>query len=190
MFRKQLFYIVLFICLFSFGFRTCLAYDVQKVAALPVLSINNISVDKDVEEIIAKALANKFHMPLSKVVPFFEIIPEEEVIAALPVQLKGKKKSKLENSMLAAVADKLNADIVIAAEIKAYRSILRVNRDGDRLQETHLAMRVINYHRPSGTFTEKNDHEFYVGDDIGWGRPEYIADQMIYKLLNKIPDYR
>jgi hypothetical protein len=190
MFRKQLFCVVLFICLFSIGFRTCSAYHAQKVAVLPVFSSRDISINKDVERIIAKALVNKFHMPLSKVVTFFEIIPEAEVIAALPVPLKDKKKSKLENNLLAEVADKLNADIVIAAEITSYRSDSRMNWEGDRLQETDLAIRIINYHRPSGKFTERQDHQFYFGDDIQWGQPEYITSHMMYNLLNKIPDYR
>ena len=190
MFRKELFCLVLLICLFFMDFRTCSAYQVQKVAVLPVFFSNNISINEDVEEIIEKALVNKFHMPLSKVVPFFELVHEAEVMTALPVQLRDKRKSKLENHLFTEVADKLNADIVIAAEIRAYRSISRINREGDRLQETHLAIRVINYHRPSGEITEVKDHEFYFGDDIQWGRPEYIADQMIYKLLKKIPDYR
>jgi hypothetical protein len=162
----------------------------QKVAVFPVLASKGIAINKDVEKIIAKALVNKFHMPLSKVVTFFDIIPEADVIAALPVQLKDKRQSKLENNLLAAVADMLNADIVIAAEITAYRSDLRTNWEGDRIQETDLAIRIINYHRPSGKFTERQDHQFYFGDDIQWGQPEYIASHMMYNLLNKIPDYR
>jgi hypothetical protein len=167
-----------------------LAYNTQKVAVFPVLAGKGIAINKDVEKIIAKALVNKFHMPLSKVVTFFEIIPEADVIAALPVQLKDKRQSKLENNLLAAVADTLNADIVIAAEITAYRSDSRTNWEGDRIRETDLAIRIINYHRPSGEFTERQDHQFYFGDDIQWGQPEYIASHMMYKLLNKIPDYR
>jgi len=177
--------------LFSVGLRTCSAYQEQKVAIFPVFFNKNISVNKEVETIVAKALVNKFQMPLPTVVKFYQIIPEAEVVAALPVQLKDKiKKSKLANNLLTEVADKLNADIVIAAEITSYRSEERMNREGDRLQETHLAIRVITYHRPTGVFTEKRDHEFYFGDDISWGQPEYIADHMIYNLLNKIPDYR
>ena len=190
MFRKQLFGVVLLICLFSIGLRTCSAYDVQKVAVLPVLYSKNVSINKDVEAIIAKALVNKFHMPLSKVVTFFEIIPEEEVFAALPVQFKDKKQSKLEYNLLAEVADKLNADIVIAAEVTSYYSVSRTNWKGDQIQETDLAMRIINYHRPSAKFTERQDHKSYLGDAIQWGEPEYIADHMIYNLLTKIPDYR
>jgi len=190
MLRKHLFFIVLFISLFLISFPTCSAYDAQKVAVLPVFYSKNISINKDVERIIAEALVNKFHMPLSKVVTFFEMIPEAEVFVALPVQLKDKKKSKLEKNLLVGVADKLNADIVIAAEITRYRSDSRMNWEGDRIQETDLAIRIINYHRPTGTFTEQQDHQYYLGDDIKWGEPEYIADQMIYNLLNKIPDYR
>jgi|GEM_PF-3561996 len=190
MFGRQLFCVILFICLFSIGFRTCSAYHAQKVAVLPVFHSGNISINKDVEKIIAEALVNKFHMPLSKVVTFFEIIPEAEVLAALPAQFEDQRKSKFENNLLVEVADKLNADIVIAAEITSYRSDLRMNWEGDRIQETDLAIRIINYHRPSGTFTDRQDHQFYLGDDIQWGQPEYIADHMIYNLLNKIPDYR
>lgn len=190
MFRKSLFSIVLCSYLLLTSFGTCSAYHTLKVAVLPVFSNENIAVNKDVERIIANALVNKFHMPLSKIVAFFTIIPESEVIAALPVQLKGKKKSKLDRNLLAEVADKLNADIVIAAEIKSYRSDSIMNWDGDLLITTDLAIRVIHFHRPSGKFMARQDHEFYSGDDIQSGQPDYIADHMIYELLNKIPDYR
>ena len=191
MFRKILICMVLYMGLFSVGFRTCSAYQEQKVAIFPVFFNKNVPVNKEVETIVAKALVNKFQMPLPTVVKFYEIIPEGDVVPALPAQLKDKiKRSKLTNNLLAEVADKLNADIVLAAEITSFRSEVRINREGDRLQETHLAIRVINYHRPTGIFTEKRDHEFYFGDDILWGQPEYIADHMIYKLLNKIPNYR
>jgi len=112
----------------------------QRVAVFPVFSSKNISVNKDVEGIIAKALPNKFHTPLSKIVSVFEIVPEAEVIVALPVQLKDKQKGKLENNLLVEVANKLNADIVIVAEIRDYRSELRVNFEGERIKQTDLAI--------------------------------------------------
>jgi len=188
--KKQVCYVALLICLFVTGFSTCFAHDVQKVAILPVFYSHNISMNKDVESIIKTALVNKFHMPLSKIVPFYEIIPEAEVIASLPVQLKYKKNSKLDNNLLAEVGNEMNADIVIAVEVTSFQDDSRINWDGDRIQETDLAMRIINYHRPSRTYTERKDHQYYLGDDIQWGRPEYIADQMIDNLLNKIPNYR
>ncbi|MBP2627736.1 MAG: hypothetical protein H6Q68_2447 [Firmicutes bacterium] len=190
MFRKQVFCIVLFICLFSMAYPICSAYHMQRVAVLPVFYRNNISINKDVEKIITKALVDKFHMPLSNIVTFFEIIPETEVFTALPVHLKDKKKSKLENNLLAEVADKLNADIVIAAELTSCRSNSRTNLEGDWIQETDLAIRIISYHRPSGKYTIRQDHQFYLNDDIQLGQLEYMADHMIYGLLNKIPDYR
>ncbi|WP_378954425.1 hypothetical protein [Pelosinus sp. sgz500959] len=190
MFKKQLFRIVLFSWLFLIGSHTCFAYDVQKVAILPVLYSHDISINKDVEKIITNALVRKFHMPLSKIITFFEIIPEADVLAALPVQLQEKKKSKIDNNLLADVGGKLNADIVIAVEIKAYRSDLRMSWNGDRIRDTDLVMKIISYHRPSGKYTEEQDHEFYSGADIPWGQPEYIADHMIDRLLSKIPNYR
>jgi len=190
MFRKSLFCIALFICLFSISVQTCSAYQVQRVAVLPVFSGENSSINKDVEGIITKALVNKFYMPLSKVVTFFEMIPEADVIGALPIQAKDKKKSKLENTFLALVADKLNADIVIAAEITSCRSESTTNWDGDCLLNTDIGIRIISYHRLSRVFTEQKDHQSYIGDEVQWGQPEYIADHMTDELLKKIPDYR
>jgi len=190
-FRRQLFCIILFICLFSTDFRTCSAEHVQRVAVLPVFFSDNISIkNKDVEKIIAEALINKFHMPLSKVVTFFEMIPESDIIGVLPVQSKDKKKSKLSNDLLVEVGEKLNADIVIATEVTSYWSQSRMSWEGDRIQETDLAIRIINYHRPSRQFTQQHDRQSYLGDDIVWAQPEYIAEHMMYDLLKKIPNYR
>jgi len=129
-------------------------------------------------------------MPLSKVVTFFEMIPESDIIGVLPVQSKDKKKSKLSNDLLVEVGEKLNADIVIATEVTSYWSQSRMSWEGDRIQETDLAIRIINYHRPSRQFTQQHDRQSYLGDDIVWAQPEYIAEHMMYDLLKKIPNYR
>ncbi len=190
MLKKLALSLIGFICLFILSVSICFASQVPRVAILPVLFRANANYHKDVEKLIADALVNKFQPPLSKVIPFYDIIPDTEVAAAIYTYPGDKQKSKLEKNMLADAAVKLNADIVIAAEVTSLRSTVITTWNLDRYRETDVGIHVMSYYRPSGDFTERQDRKHYTGDDIEWGRPEYIARQMIADLLNKIPNYR
>ena len=185
MFRKLFLSFVL--CLFVIGFHPCLAYQPQRVAILPVSFRANASYDKTVETIITKALANQYHTFFSTIIPIYELIPETEMIRVLSDGTMTTWPSTLDSKLLIKVSDKLNADIVIAAEVLAFRGITMTNWQGDWIQDTDMAIRVIRYYRPSGTFVEQKDHQSYREKYTQWGRPDYMAQQMIADLLHKMP---
>lgn len=172
----------------TFVFATCSAARPQRVAILPVY-FHSSQDGGDVGEVIEKALTNKFHTPLAGVVPVYAIIPREEIVPALPIVPAGGK-AGLDKGALAALAEKLKADIVIAAEVSHYYSYASVALNGDRFRQTNIEIRVLSYHKPLGEFTDNKDRDYYNGDDTLWAQPDYIAGQIIAGLLAKVPDYR
>ncbi|BBB89947.1 MAG TPA: hypothetical protein PKA28_07755 [Methylomusa anaerophila] len=180
--------VVAFIAVFCTGFGPASAHQAQRVAILPVFFGSGAAYDKDVEAVIEKNLTGKYHLPLAKVITIYDIIPKQEVRDALPAQLTGKK-PKLEKQVIQDLAAKLNADIVIAAEVTSFSTatISPWIWDGDTIRRTELGIRLISYQRPTDTYQEFKDRDMYSGDDNLWGQPEYMADQMIWKLINKVP---
>jgi len=184
--RTSLTVSILFYILFI-SLQICSAATPQRVAILPV-SFTHSHRDVEVEAVVAKALANKFHTPLAKIVPIFEIIPANEIDAAMLDKATGKN-FKLNNTLIQAISEKTNADIVIGVEVTQLWSILLRTWDGEVIQKTDLSIKILCYHKASGKFTEQKDYDSYSGHESLWGQPDYMADQMMYKLLNKIPDY-
>jgi len=178
--------IVLIYILFT-SMQICSAAVPQRVAILPV-SFTHSYRDADVEQVIAKALSNKFHTPLAKIVPIFEIISSKEIDSAMSGATTGKN-FKLDKTLFKAIAEKTNADIVIGAEVTQLWSVRLRTWDGEVIQQTDLSIKILCYHKASEKFTEQKDYDSYNGYESLWGQPDYMADQIMYKLLNKIPDY-
>ncbi len=187
--RASLFIIILFY-IFIAGLPICSAADPQRVAILPV-SFSHSYIDKDVEAVIVKALNDKFHTPLSKIVTIFEIIPGKEIQSATEVEVGAKKirEFKLDRLLLKNIAMKTNADIVIGAEVTQFWTVQTMTWRGDLLRETSLGIKIMVYHRATDKYIVQKDYDFYDDYESSWGQPDYMADQMMFKLLNKIPNY-
>lgn len=167
--------------------QVCSAAAIQRVAILPV-SFTHSDRDTEVENVIIRALNNKFHTPLAKVVPIFEIIPASEINAAMLGETSGKN-FKLNKTLIQAMSEKTNADIVIGVEVTQLWSMLLRTWDGELIRRTDLSIKILCYHKASTKFTEQKDYASYNGYESLWGQPDYMADQMMYYLLDKIPDY-
>ncbi len=187
MMRKKVSLLLIFlICLLFATTQTGLASAAQRVAILPVTFMHS-QRDADVESVIKSNLLKKFHTPLAEIVPIFEIIPDNEVRDAVSGITTGKK-YKLDKTLLTAIAEKTNADIVIGAD--AYvRCMFFITWDDDVYQNTDLSIKILCYHKASGTVTEQKGYDSYNGYESLWGQPDYMAEQLMFKLLNKIPDY-
>ncbi len=171
------------------GVVPCLAAHPQRVAILPVY-FHSIQNDAAVGQAIGQMLAGKFRTPLSGIVPVYEIIPPREIAPVLPAAPAGGKKAKLDGAVLAAVGEKLNADIVIVAEVTQYYTYTYFSGEGDPMRRINFEIRLVSYHRPSGTVYDRKDHEHYHGDDTPVVQPEYLAEQLMAALLAKVPAYR
>lgn len=162
----------------------------QRVAILPVY-VNTSGIDEEVLAIIEKALADKFHTALANIVPVYHLIPPPEIAPALPAALTdGKQKIRLDKTALITVAEKLDADIVIVAEVTRFSSSVYMDGEGDYIRTLGIALRLLSYHRPSGEFVANSDHFNYVGADYLAVQPDNVAKQLIDGLLGKVPAYR
>ncbi|CUH96355.1 hypothetical protein P22_2445 [Propionispora sp. 2/2-37] len=176
--------------LLSGSFTTCSAATPQKVAILPVLTSAHVALSPEIESIIANGLHKKFHTSLSSIVPVFEILPAATVKEAMTVLQPEKNKLSVNRNMLAAIAEKTSADIVIAAEVTSYRDFSYTRWDGEQIQETNVAIRLASYQRASQNYIEVRDRKSYHGAAMPTAFPDYITDDMMYYLLKKLPNYR
>jgi len=188
--KKISFALTVLIFIVIISVQTCSAADIQRVAILPV-SFSHSYVDKDVESVIVKALNGKFHTPLANIVTIFEIIPGTEIQSATEAEVGTKKikEFKLDRPLLKNIAMKTNADIVIGAEVTEFWTFQTITWRGDTIRETNLGIKIMIYHRQTEKYTVQKDADYYLGDEGLWGQPDYMADQMMFKLLAKIPDY-
>lgn len=167
----------------------CSAAEPQRVAIMPVY-FHSIQSDAAVGKVIDQALADKFRTPLSGIVPVYEIIPRGDIAPVLPVAPAAGKKVKLDGDVLAAVGEKLNADIVIVAEVTQYYTYTYFSGEGDPMRRINFEIRLRSLHKPTGVYYDRKDHEYYHGDDTPVVQPEYIAGQLMAALLAKVPAYR
>lgn len=181
--------IILAVLFFIFsGIAVCSAAQPQRVAILPVY-FHSIQSDAAVGRVIASTLAERFHTPLASIVPVYDLIPSQDIAPVLPPIPADGKKVKLDGAVLAAIGDKLSADIVVVAEVTQYYTYTYFV-DGDPMRRIHFEIRLLSFHKPTGVLFDKKDHEYYNGDDYEVVQPVYLARKMTTDLLAKVPDYR
>lgn len=184
--------LVVFLVLLSIFAKVALAATASplRVAILPVY-VKAHAMDADVLAVFENALAAKFRTALAGIVPVYTIIPPSEVAPALPaVPAAGKGKIKLDKASLVSTAEKLNADIVIVAEVNNFSTSVYINGEGDYIRSLGIALRLLSYHRPSREFIDNKDHFNYLGAEHLFVEPAYVAKQLIDNLLGKVPSYR
>lgn len=171
------------------GLATCSAAQPQRVAIMPVY-FHSIQYDEAVGRVIAKTLADRFRTPLASIVPVYDIIPRGDIVPFLPTAPAGGKKVTLDGAVLAAIGEKLNADIVIVAEVTQYYTYTYFTGEGDPYRRINFEIRLLSFHKPTGVLFDKRDHEYYHGDDYEVVQPEYLARELTAGLLAKVPAYR
>ncbi len=170
------------------GLATCGAAQPQRVAILPVY-FHSIQSDPAVGRVIAGTLAERFRTPLASIVPVYDLVPPAEIAPLLPAAPAGKK-IRLDGALLAAIGEKLGADIVVAAEVTQYYTYTYYSGEGDPMRRINFEIRLLSYHKPTGVFFDRRDHEYYNGDDTPVVQPDYLARRLTSDLLAKVPDYR
>lgn len=164
----------------------CLAYEPQRIAILPVVN-SAPTYYRDAEQVIHDAMQAKFKRPLASVVTIYELIPPAEVQSVLPAGFqRPKKMMKLETLNLPELAERLKADVVIGAEITDFSSMMITNFRDDILQKTDIAIRIVGYDVQTKKQFEFRDFEHY---DDAWstlGDPDYLAKQIMNRLLDKV----
>ncbi len=162
----------------------CEAATAKKIAILPVFSRSYY--DDEIEKQTARDfLYNKFQAPDNA--DAWEVIPEQTVLSVIPPNLQGgKKRGKLPKDLLPAVADKLAADWVIAAEITELSENSSTSSYTGTSISARLAIRVLAYDRATNTFYEKSDFEVYDGGTDNFDE-QYLTTQIMTHVLNRLP---
>lgn len=187
--RKKIFLFLLIMSIIL-SFTTCLAAQPQKVAILPVITPGYIKLDQAYERQITQALERKFHTSLASLVPVFELLPADTIQTDYTAIQTDNGKPVLDKALLQAMAAATQADIVIAAEVTSFRALTHRTWDNEEVQETDVALHIASYQKSSDSFLTVRDRQTYRGTFLLSGRPDYILDDLLYRLLNKLPNYR
>lgn len=166
---------------------SCLAYEPQRIAVLPVFN-SSYTHDRDTEQVIAEALQAKFRVPLAKVLTIYDVIPANEIQLALPPALQNRNKpGKIDDAAMREIGARLKADIVIGAEITNFTAYTFSNIEGDLFQQTDLTIRVIGYDARKNEFLDIRDSQNYSGEWSVMGNSDYLAKQIMEHLMGKVP---
>lgn len=166
---------------------SCLAYEPLRVAILPV-SNSSYTHNQDVERVIADSLHARFHMPLDKVITLYDVVPDNEVDKAMPQELRNRNKpGEISASVLKKIGAKLNADVVIGAQIMDFREYTFTNIWGDLLQETDLTIRLVGYDIKKNQYLDIHESRNYNGEYSVLGNSDYLAKLIMDNLIAKVP---
>jgi len=163
---------------------TCAAAAPLKIVILPVMNETRTH-DADVEKVISEALHAKFRKPLNDIVPVYQVIPADQISAALPVAREGLS-LKFKPEIMREMADKLHADVVIGAVITDLQERTLVNLAGDYLQESHLTIRLVVYNADTRAYRAQRRTENYFGEQMSSGDPDYLAQSIMDHMLPKL----
>lgn len=178
--------IIVFLLLIG-SYGSACAAGPQNIAILPV--INHAEVrDLRVLSCIEQALQSKFHTPLPSLVPIYTLIPADEVIAAASKVYHGEPGNFTPDAeSLRRLAAGINADMVIAAKVNEFRHDRFVDFEGDQKARSYVAITVFYYERESGKLFIVHDDREYLGDELPFGDPLYLTNELMNSLLAKIP---
>lgn len=187
--RKRIFLLLLSMS-FLLSFSTCLAAQPQKVAILPVMTPGYITLNPAYERQITQAMEKKFHTSLASLVPVFELLPSDIIQADYTALQAHNSKPILNKALLQSMAATSQADIVMAAEVTSFRAVTYHTWDEEEFLETDIALRIVSYQKSSDTFLTVRDRQTYQGTSLPMSWPDRILDDLLYRLLNKLPNYR
>jgi hypothetical protein len=184
--RKSSLFLFFFFLVNLLSASTCFAAEPLRIAILPVINQTHTR-DESVEKIVSGALHAKFHRPLSNIVTVYQMIPDDEVNAALLSDIgKLPASLKFKPEILPGIAEKLQADIVIGAVITDLRERTFGSWVGDYLQETHLAIRLVVYTANTQKHLDKRDSENYFGEQMLHSEAAYFAQVIMDRLLSEV----
>lgn len=186
-FFKKIFILVALLQLYTFfSPLPALAYKTYHVAIVPLINTANCN-DKEVLQLIHNKVSDKFKFP------FYEIIPTEDVITALPANMvMGKATDK---ALMKELAKKIPADIIIAVELVQARSqiitpsIWSFHSNDDTYVDTHVLLKCYTYSASDDNYLSLKASESGVEsmriDTTLYNSVAKAMDEMIAKLPYK-----
>lgn len=163
----------------------CQANEGPRVAILPVFNSSH-TYDHETERVIYESLQTRFSVLLAKTAIFYNVIPPEELALALPTELKLNKSEKINAALLRELGAKVQADIVIGAQIMDFRLFTSRNLDNDLLMQTDLTIRVLYYDASPNQIIDIQGGRHYNGRAAAVGNADYLAKEIMEHLIGKV----
>lgn len=159
------------------------ASEPRRVAILPV--INSTYFDnREAQTAIVTQLNNHFKTPLSSVVEFYTLIPQQDILQAMPPVPTRKAKLSIDEQLLREIAVKTRADILIAVKLNEYRSAMSITtRTGTLLQQTDVELIYgIYLAEQEPHYYSKKLQRHYQGEASVASSPDYLLNELIDEI--------
>lgn len=172
---------VLLAVLVTLGGGACAAEAPMRVAILPVTQ-GGPARDQAVDAVVTQQLTRRFQLPFADIVPIYQLLPQQEVASALPATYAT---AKPERQLLAQVAAKAQADLVIAPGITSFVDYTYNTRWGDLKQKTALTIRLCAFNARTGQYAAVSASRLYEGDWSVLGDADTLARAIMDELWDR-----
>ncbi len=156
----------------------------RRIALLPVAATYQGNETAAVQAKVAETLAAWFRTPLASIVKVYELVPADEIRAALPPSGTLDPRNP-DLPCLQELAAKLRADLVLGVIITDLGRYSLIGRDGDLKLRTDLALRLVGYKVDSQRTIDLAGREDYFDDWSPDGEPVQLANVLTERLLTK-----
>lgn len=184
---KQLrFYLMIFFCLLCLvPSLTYAQSSPQRIAILPVQYVVANDARNDVTALISDPIAKKFHHALNNFTKKYEYLTVEDISAELPDL---SRYSKLNNNELIDLADRLNADLLLAPIVTRCIDQQYYSFFGEIMQETYVEIRLIGYERSQDHIIRLIDNAQYMGEYTALCSSGDLTREIMNNLIDELED--
>jgi hypothetical protein len=130
--------------------------------------------------VMQETIRSYFKTPLPSLVKIYEFVPGDEIAVSQP------KNKEVKRDTLRALAEKTKSDIVVAAQLTDYRTRFFVSLYGDSIRTTSVQVKYHIYLARKDKYMTDRLSRYYHGDDIRFGSPEYLLNEILDDVTEKL----
>lgn len=184
---KQLrFCLLSFICLICLIAPICIAQaSPQRIAILPVQFTNISEARSDVAQLVTDPIDKKFHHALNNFTQKYEYLSAEDISRELPSL---QAYAKLTDDELIDLADRLNADLLLAPIVTHCIDRQYYSFFGEIMQETYVQIRLIGYERSQDHIIRLVDNAQYTGEYTTLCTSPDLTREIMDDLIKELED--
>lgn len=157
----------------------------QRIAILPVQYVVADDARSDVTALIADPITKKFRHALNNFTHKYEYLSVDDIQRELPLL---HRYPKLNDSELIALADRLNADLLLAPIVTRCIDQQYYSFWGEIMQETYVEIRLIGYERSQNHIIRLVDSAQYSGEYTTLCNSPDLTREIMNRLIDELED--
>lgn len=180
------FYLIPLLCMIGLLIPLSLAQaSPQRIAILPVQYVVADDARSDVTALIAEPIAKKFRHALNNFTHKYEYLTVDEIQQELPSL---RSYAKLQDDELVALANRLDADLLLAPIVSRCIDQQYYSFMGEIMQETYVQIRLIGYERSQNHIIRLVDNAQYMGEYTTHCTSPELTREIMNNLIDELED--